>query len=727
MPSAISVLLFLVVIVLLGRKMQLLEILMMIIALATLMLSHHILLSERSKLIDKFYGELSSLIGSLRLESAQQPFTQPKRNRQLYELEELIATLEATIIKKTSELSKRNNELKAKQYEALKKNKELSLAYLALKESREKYNKLVNTLEEEYFLYTTNTKGAITDVSTSLEKILGYSVEEFKARRHEIITSNPLNVKAAELIEKVKKGEAQEKFLLELFHSDCTPRMFEISELPVYDLNNSLVAVEGIAHDITERYNAEELIREQEEKYRQVFNSASDFIFLYGLRKDGSPGRFIEANTYTQKFLGFNPEELRNMTPDDLNAAEIWDDNHERKFGEKYERIWESKEGIIVNVEISEHSFKIKGRDVCIAVARDITERKRAVEEITFMNEELVNQKENLEALLDNLTQTQEQLVQSEKMAALGQLIAGVAHEINTPLGAIKASVGNLSDSLDSALKDLPELFQNQSEQNINLFLLVFDLSRAKKSDLTSREKRERKRKIRKFLQESDVENADIFADLLVYLEVYEGFEENIDLLKQPEALKVLRNARDFISLLKNTKTISIASDKAAKVVFALKKYAHRDALGERIPTDIIDGIETVLTLYDNQLKQGLVVVKEYQDLPTVMCYADEINQVWTNLIQNGIQAMGPAGKLTISTQSNEKNIVVSIKDTGEGIEPAILEKIFEPFFTTKKQGEGSGLGLDIVKKIIDKHNGAIDVESELGIGTNFIITLPII
>lgn len=723
----VAAILFVLLAVLLLRAQSYKEFTVFVLAVLIFGIGHYVYTIYRGWLVDKYYGELSALIGSLSLEKDQTRFTQSKHNRKLTELEKQISNLDATIKKKTTELGRRNNALKAQQFETLKKNRELSMANTALKESREKYNKLVGTLEEEYFLYTTNIYGEFNDVSPSLEKILGYSSEEFISRRSEIATPNPINEKAKEHFAKVKEGIAQEKFLLELYHKDCTTRMFEISELPVFDLSGKMISIEGIAHDITEAYNTEELIREQEEKYRQVFNSASDFIFLFSINKDGTPGKFLEANTYTLRFLGYTAEELNKISPDDLNAAEIWDGNHDREHGDKYERIWESKEGIIINVEISERTFTIKGRKVCIAVARDITERKKAVEEITFMNEELVNQKENLEALLDNLTQTQEQLVQSEKMAALGQLIAGVAHEINTPLGAIKASVGNLSDSLDSALLDLPELFKNQSETNLQLFLLIFKISRAKKTDLTSREKREKKRKTRKFLIEAGVNDAEIIADLLTYLEVYDNYEPHIELLNKPETIKVLRNARDFISLLKNTKTISIASEKAAKVVFALKKYAHRDALGERIPTDIVDGIDTVLTLYDNQLKQGIGVVKKYNELPSIMCYADEINQVWTNLIHNAIQAMGSSGVLTIETQCDEKNILVSIRDTGGGIDASILEKIFEPFYTTKKQGEGSGLGLDIVKKIIDKHSGTIDVESEVGVGSNFIITLPII
>jgi signal transduction histidine kinase len=109
------------------------------------------------------------------------------------------------------------------------------------------------------------------------------------------------------------------------------------------------------------------------------------------------------------------------------------------------------------------------------------------------------------------------------------------------------------------------------------------------------------------------------------------------------------------------------------------------------------------------------------------MCYQDEINQVWTNLIQNALQAMEQGGTLTLEATTDEQNITIYVSDTGEGIEPNIIENIFEPFFTTKKQGEGSGLGLDIVKKIIDKHNGQISVQSELGVGTTFKIIIPLI
>jgi two-component system NtrC family sensor kinase len=421
------------------------------------------------------------------------------------------------------------------------------------------------------------------------------------------------------------------------------------------------------------------------------------------------------------------------MTLLDLNTTNLLsegDDTIEEYLanGKEYQREWKAKNGDLIDVEISSHSFRMKNKQVAIAVARDITERKKAEEEIRFINEELYNQKENLEALVDNLTQTQEQLVQSEKMAALGQLIAGIAHEINTPLGAIKASIGNLGDSLNVALLEMPDLFKSKSQDNLSFFTCLFEQANKKTSELSSREKRQKKRELVKTLKEREIRQAELFADLLVYFDIYTIDNTIWKFLKIPDALKVMRSVRNFISLLKNTNTINIAVEKATKTVFALKKYAHRDLEGEKISTDITDGIETVLTLYHNQLKQGIDVIKDYNKLPLVKCYQDEINQVWTNLIQNAIQAMNQEGTLIISTNyiKNKNMVSVSFKDNGVGIAPDIKDKIFDPFFTTKKQGEGSGLGLDIVKKIIDKHNGSIEVESELNEGANFIIFIPV-
>ena len=170
--------------------------------------------------------------------------------------------------------------------------------------------------------------------------------------------------------------------------------------------------------------------------------------------------------------------------------------------------------------------------------------------------------------------------------------------------------------------------------------------------------------------------------------------------------------------------------------MYALKNYSHRESSNEKKDSNIIDGIETVIVIYQNYIKKGIVIEKNYEEIPNIQCYKDELNQIWTNLIHNSIQAMNGEGIIKISViktshffenlNRNADCIEVGIEDNGPGIPPEILPKIFNPFFTTKKAGEGSGLGLHLCKEIIDKHEGIIAVNSIPG-KTEFIIKIPII
>ncbi len=177
--------------------------------------------------------------------------------------------------------------------------------------------------------------------------------------------------------------------------------------------------------------------------------------------------------------------------------------------------------------------------------------------------------------------------------------------------------------------------------------------------------------------------------------------------------------------LQRSSKNISVAVASASKTVSALKSYAHYDYKDEQSECDLTEGIETVLTLCSSQLKLGIEVIRIYRELPMIACYPDELNQVWTNIIHNAIQAMDNKGTLKIDVRLDKDRAAVMIADTGKGIPDDIRNRIFEPFFTTKPQGEGSGLGLDIVRKIIDKHGGEITVESEPG-NTVFSIFIPV-
>ena len=176
-----------------------------------------------------------------------------------------------------------------------------------------------------------------------------------------------------------------------------------------------------------------------------------------------------------------------------------------------------------------------------------------------------------------------------------------------------------------------------------------------------------------------------------------------------------------------NADNINTAVDRVAKIIFALKSFSRIGSDQAWIEADLRDGLETVLTIYQNQIKQGTELVRNYEAVPPILCLPDELNQVWTNLIHNALQAMNHTGTLTLSLKHVGDNAVVLISDTGCGIPEEIRSKIFDAFFTTKAAGEGSGLGLDIVRKIIEKHGGKIDIDSEVGRGTTFSVSLPIV
>ncbi|WP_167883609.1 7TM diverse intracellular signaling domain-containing protein [Leptospira ognonensis] len=329
------------------------------------------------------------------------------------------------------------------------------------------------------------------------------------------------------------------------------------------------------------------------------------------------------------------------------------------------------------------------------------------------------------ERVLLNLKTSQDQLVQSEKMAALGQLVAGIAHEINTPIGAIKATATNLKDSLVDFLDYAPGLIKSLDNDVIDLAEELIVKS-AKDDSLSVKEERKIRNSLTSLLESENISHADDIADLLVGLGEKEINPKFTPLWIHENTPEIIKFIQDLSGLKSKSDNIGKAVEKTVKIIYALKNYTKKDDSGIMQKADLHEGIETVLTIYHNNLKQGVEVIREFQEIPSVLCFASDLNQLWTNLVFNAIQAMNGKGRLLIRTCLGENEMVeVSFEDSGVGIPSEVLPKIYEAFYTTKPEGEGSGMGLFICKQIVDKHNGKIGVESEPG-RTRFTVSLPI-
>lgn len=318
-------------------------------------------------------------------------------------------------------------------------------------------------------------------------------------------------------------------------------------------------------------------------------------------------------------------------------------------------------------------------------------------------------------------------MVHSEKMSSLGVMVASVAHEINSPLSAVIASSAAIEERITEHFRLLPETNPIPKDK-FPILLSLFDLAINQNELFSTKEARQTKRNLTQYLESLGINDAENKADLFVSLGIREIPEDWIPILTDKDGADFLVIAERAISLLQGTKTIRIAALRAVKIAQSLKNFTHFDPKAEKQTINLSDSIDMVLTIFESSLKQGIELATDFEEIPPIECYPDELNQVWTNMIQNAIQSMNGKGFLKIKigkTEIKDKGYVfVSIEDSGVGIPKDLESKIFDPFFTTKPIGEGTGLGLYITKQVVEKHNGSIELETKPG-RTIFTIFLP--
>ena len=338
---------------------------------------------------------------------------------------------------------------------------------------------------------------------------------------------------------------------------------------------------------------------------------------------------------------------------------------------------------------------------------------------------ELERKNKDLAKTLNELNTTQEELIQSEKMAALGRLVANFAHEANTPLGVLKASINNCLGAINESFELLPELFKVLSEEQVKQFSQLLKASVDSKEKLSIKEKRKLVKRITAELEAHFIGEANFIADRLVDMGIHKDIDRFIHLFGDNNRLLIINSAYNLSFQQRNYMTMNLAIDRMSKTVFTLKAYSRGERQEPMINVDITEGMRTVLSLYQSYFNRGIHLETNFQPVPKIWCFPNEMVQVWTNLIHNAIQSMANEGKLTISIFPENEHIMVHIKDNGPGIPENLKHKIFQPFFTTKRMGEGSGLGLDIIQRIVKRHNGKIDFQSKPE-ETTFIVILPI-
>ena len=576
-------------------------------------------------------------------------------------------------------------------------------------------------------------------VNESAEKITGYSLEELKGQTPKIFQCEKSNT--AELARIGHLLKLQEPVWAEVLNKTKQGQEYWVSLniVPIKNNRGEHTGFLAVETDVTER---KQLELQREQYVRQLEDSRAEIRSINeGLEK------IVEEKTKHISSLALFPEQNPNPVFEVLikeKTIRYFNPAARNTFGE-LENLNFDAFCSIINLNLNElnindrvefafkdliferNIFLLEDGGVLRGYLHNITQRKknemelsRLIDQLRSAENDLTQKTVELEKSLEELKIAQAEIVSKERLSTLGMLIAGIAHEINTPLGSIKASGENMKHLFNDGIMKLISSLDTED--------LRFSVELYEQTQLLNLSTSEERQYVQQLMERisfiSDPTLRRKFARSLVQMGILTPNKAVESLIQLPNADAIIQLCLNFVLINRSINTTTASSEQGSKVVKALNSFAHGNLNAEKSNFNLKENVDTVLTIMWNKIKQGSQV---HNNIPMdIECFGlpDEMSQVWTNLVNNALQAANNKCDIHFNYSFKDQYHVIEVSNNGPQIPPAIIDKIFEPFFTTKARGEGTGLGLNIVRKIVEKQGGTISCSSTESL-TVFTVTLP--
>lgn len=475
---------------------------------------------------------------------------------------------------------------------------------------------------------------------------------------------------------------------------------------------------------------AKQELLKSEVRFRQLFDSANVGIFQSTLA-----GGVVAVNPEFARMLGY--ESPKDFVANVHDAATLFADPKRREEivslmkthpeVDAFENRYVRKDGstFIGRLKAKKIADPDENTQIVLGFVEDATEQYEAREkllqfsselerQVAKRTEELTDANLRLSSAMQEIQRAQDELIRSEKLAAVGKLGAGIAHEVNTPLGAILSANRTVMDFIDTGVSQTVLFLLRLGPEQRTLYFQVVELADSDEGASRNETNSQIRRKLESQLTTQGIDKDSEIVNLLLDLNIEDLPGKLPSLFRDPRCAEILSRALEQISAKRMSEIVGVAGERAANVVSALRQHLGPSDPSQVGIVEVEKDLELALTLLHSRIKNGISVERQYGGV-VAQGSSHDLTQVWINLMNNSIQAMEYAGRLIVATESEQGSCIVRIIDSGPGIDDSIRDRIFEPFFSTKKTGEGMGLGLDICRKIVERNGGKIEFESRPG------------